>query len=98
MVIRMILEQVDASLHSLRLEFFVSVKFLLEGNLLEQLTTNIMKSVSKHLNNGHCAFIITYLLAASMVFNDDGRYNENGLWTKMMYGAFAGPRYIKKKQ
>ncbi len=27
----------------------------------------------------------------SMVFNEDGRYYENGEWVRMMYGAFSGP-------
>jgi len=26
-----------------------------------------------------------------MVFNEDGRYHENGMWVKTMYGAFSGP-------
>lgn len=27
----------------------------------------------------------------SLVFNDNGRFHENGDWSKKMYGAFSGP-------
>lgn len=39
-----------------------------------------------------CVMMVLLYLVASLVFNENGRYNENGTWTKMMYGSFAGPR------
>ena len=50
------------------------------------------------------ACILWYCLllhAASMVFNDNGRYYGDGTWVKTMYGAFSGPgwghAWIKSK-
>ena len=31
----------------------------------------------------------------SLVFNDNGRYTENGSWTKMMYAAFSESRLLR---
>jgi len=39
----------------------------------------------------HVDWYIVAYSPGSMVFNENGRYHENGMWVKTMYGAFSGP-------